>query len=84
MDSETNVQNNGRGLFRYCINCDKRQPYEIRERYKTLNMRGCLSPYLERYAVCKVCGEELYVPEINDMNVSEVERAFRALEGDDR
>ena len=33
--------------------------------------------YVEALALCKECGDELYVPDINDRNVQSREAAYR-------
>lgn len=60
----------------YCINCDRKVPIWIR--YRTMNMvHGPVrTTYDELYAICQFCGEEIYDPKVNDMNV---ERRMHAL-----
>ena len=64
---------------RYCIGCDKKQPYEIRKRIGKLDIRGRSIEFKEKYAVCSVCGEEMYVPEISNGNIDAVEAAYYKL-----
>ena len=53
----------------YCIACGQEQPYTTWQNMETCTHKGLqfLVPIL--HAHCTVCGEEVYVPEINDQNV---------------
>lgn len=63
----------------YCINCDKKVNYIVKERivdlfiWNRIVRENIKYPVLikEKYAVCKNCGEEIYVSKINDWNVRE-------------
>lgn len=68
----------------YCINCDKKVNYIVKERIVDLFIwnlsvreniiRDIIKNWptcVEKYAVCKNCGEEIYVSKINDWNVRE-------------
>ena len=63
----------------YCLNCNCKQPYITRHKYESVSVRGIEIEYIEHNAYCAVCGAEVYVPEINDMNAREREKAFLML-----
>lgn len=53
----------------YCINCDAETEYTVGSERVNIQIRGIGIDYVEFVAHCAVCGEEVYVPEINDLNV---------------
>ena len=58
----------------YCIYCDRRVEYCLKSQRVALDIRGIAITYDELVAYYSKCGAELYVPEINDVNV-EVRKA---------
>ncbi len=66
-----------RRMTAFCIACDEEVEYTVfAERVETV-IRGVKISYVEVAAKCPVCGEEIYVPEINDANVQAREDAYR-------
>ena len=61
----------------YCIDCDEKKAYSIKTRRVDMEVRGVAFSYVEHVAYCIECGKEVYVPEINDLNVYAREEAFR-------
>lgn len=61
----------------YCINCDDKTEYLIKSQRVDMSVRGIEFSYVEHTAYCATCGEEVYVPEVNDLNVSSREDAYR-------
>lgn len=61
----------------YCINCNEKTEYEVKAQRISMTVRGTNFSYVEQIAYCKKCGEEVYVPDINDLNVSSREEAYR-------
>lgn len=61
----------------FCTHCGKDQEYIVDSRPDTIEIRGTIVCYSELYAVCRECGEELYVPEISDANIASIEVAYR-------
>lgn len=63
----------------YCINCDKKVSYIVKERLVNLFIwnhivrKNIKTPILitEKYTVCKNCGKEIYVSRIYNWNVRE-------------
>lgn len=62
--------------FSYCIECDKEVPYSINVRPSRITVRDVTFDCGEIYALCTECGAEVYVPEINDKNVENREKAY--------
>lgn len=61
----------------FCINCGCKNKYRrVTEKAET-EVRGVQFSYAETRAICEKCGEELYVPEINDSNARSREDAYR-------
>lgn len=61
----------------YCINCDKKNTYYLKSQRVNMDIRGIFFGYVEQTAYCSECGEEVYIPEINDLNVIAREDAYR-------
>lgn len=61
----------------YCINCDKKNTYYLKSQRVNMDIRGIFFGCVEQTAYCSECGEEVYVPEINDLNVIAREDAYR-------
>jgi len=53
----------------FCIKCRKKVPYILKTRTIELRIHGDILECDEVFATCKKCGIELYIPEINDINV---------------
>lgn len=61
----------------FCGHCDRKVPFEVCYREVQITRIDREDPtaaksitYMEAYAVCKLCGEELYVPDVNDRNAA--------------
>ena len=67
---QTRRNNDGKA---WCIKCNKRQPYDAYTRITKCDFerkgKRVIFDYLELYAVCRACQDEIYVPDINDANV---------------
>ena len=61
----------------FCINCGQECTYSEKTIQKNVFVRGLLFSYPERCAFCTACGEEVYVPAINDANVQSREVAYK-------
>ena len=61
----------------YCIACGQEQPYSTSSSTETLTRKGIQFTTPIIHAHCTVCGEEIYVPEINDENASRREAEFQ-------
>lgn len=61
----------------FCINCGEKTEYIVKSQRVDMSVRGIEFSYVEHTAYCSVCGEEVYVPEINDLNVASREEAYR-------
>ena len=63
----------------FCINCGKYVEYDVFEQGVAQNTPRGIVFYKELYAGCKKCGEEIYLPEINDKNADARLKAFEVL-----
>lgn len=61
----------------FCIECSRKVSYSVKSERVELNVRGTKFSYIEQSAVCTECGNELYLPDINDSNVAAREEAYR-------
>lgn len=61
----------------YCLNCDDKKEYTVRAQRREITVKGITFQYVHQTAYCADCGEEVYSPEINDLNVQERENAYR-------
>ena len=59
----------------FCENCGNDTEFEIRDEIVTVGLKGQQFSYGALVPYCKVCGNEVSVGEINDLNVI---RAFKA------
>jgi len=61
----------------FCIECGCDTPYSLAYNRVNVTVRGIKFSYVETTALCDRCGEEIYVPEVNDLNHDERENAYR-------
>lgn len=61
----------------FCINCGCKNKYMEAAAEADSEVNGIKFSYVETLALCKECGDELYVPDINDRNVQSREAAYR-------
>lgn len=69
------MENNRTTVF--CISCGCKRSYAITSQKVENTIRDISFEYVEMIAHCTECGEELYVPEVNDSNVESQENAYR-------
>lgn len=60
----------------YCHVCDERVFYSVKNRKKCANIRNKKFSFIEHYALCDNCGNEIYVPTINDCNTEHRKLSF--------
>lgn len=66
-------------LRTFCVKCGEFRDYNIDLRRRTAEDRyGLIYDYPEIEARCRECGEEVYVPILNDQNVVARMDAYRA------
>ena len=63
----------------FCIECGCEVNYTLKSYLEELNVRGINFNYVEHSAYCSQCGNEVYVPEINDENVRTRENEYRKV-----
>ena len=61
----------------FCINCSDKVEVYLDSRYVEYFTKDVRINYTEKVARCKRCGEEVYVPKVNDMNVVARRLAYR-------
>lgn len=61
----------------FCIECGCDAEYFIASESVEVCVRNVRFSYAEMSAYCGACGEKLYVPEINDVNVNSREESYR-------
>lgn len=61
----------------YCQVCDKVQNYQILRKNITYKKDNIEFTYIEEYALCTECGEELFIDEINQRNQLAFKEAYR-------
>ena len=61
----------------FCIECGDYKPFTVKTTREEITVRGITFSYLEQTAYCSECGDEVYVPELNDINVQAREDAYR-------
>lgn len=66
----------------YCIMCRSFCEYDVMSRKDTIDIRGVKVEYDEAYAICRKCGNEVYIPEINDSNIDTISKAFGKTKND--
>jgi uncharacterized protein with PIN domain len=67
---------------RYCVTCDKEVGYSVKEEKVKDTVKGFEIEYVASIAICDICGEEIYVPELSDMNVRRANEAYREKSGE--
>jgi hypothetical protein len=65
----------------YCISCDEKTEYIVKACKRDIIVKGVAFSYVHQTAYCTKCGDELFVPEINDENVQSREDAYRKASG---
>ncbi len=53
-----------------CLNCGVKRSYHLDRRQTKMSVRGVEFVCPEYVAHCVICGREIYVPTVNDMNVA--------------
>ncbi|MCX7746985.1 MAG: hypothetical protein N2645_08865 [Clostridia bacterium] len=59
----------------YCENCCKDTEYAIRDEIISVDLKGVKFTYGALVPYCKECQNEVYIPEVNDLNII---RAYKA------
>lgn len=60
----------------FCLNCGERRPYRTKSKFVDSVVRGFRFKWIEDIALCAICGQEVYVPIVNDLNCYRRERAY--------
>jgi DNA-directed RNA polymerase subunit RPC12/RpoP len=60
-------------MLRFCGEC-------VQEKIKTKTIKGKEITYTGREAYCSKCGSEIFVPEVRNYNLKEIDKAYRKEE----
>lgn len=60
----------------FCTKCYESVPYHVQTSIEEASHREVSFSYLETKAFCDICGEQVYVPAINDKNCYERHKAY--------
>lgn len=60
----------------FCLNCGCKQPYRVKSQTVRMIVRGIEFFCPEETAVCAICANEVYAPEVNDRNRDSRVKAF--------
>ena len=63
-------------MMAFCSRCNRQTTFRTCTRFEHQNVRGVGFSYMEDYAICKTCGNEIYVAELNDINARAREDAY--------
>lgn len=61
----------------FCTKCNDKTIWQLQFHPVEIEVRGKRFKYIEAVALCDVCGEEMYVPDINDFNAKAREEAYK-------
>lgn len=62
----------------YCAKCGVKVPYKLESSMEETSVQEVSFKFLETRALCRICGERVYVPAVNDKNVYERHKAYYA------
>lgn len=60
----------------FCSKCNNKVDYTAKKQLDSFEIRGQTFYYFETSAYCAECGEEVYVPAINDLNCTVRENIY--------
>lgn len=63
----------------FCEICRKNVEYTVRERNAITKLNNTEVNYIEKYATCNNCGEEIFVDKLNDINLLEMQKQYRIV-----
>ena len=65
----------------FCMRCNRKVRYNIKTVPSEAKVKGLVMLYDKSVARCAYCGGEVYVSEINDLNVEERAKKYRDMTG---
>lgn len=68
-------------MMAFCVNCGCGRDYKVVSVRTEATVRGITFSFVENRAICAECGNEIYVPALNDENVQAREDAYRKAAG---
>lgn len=63
----------------YCTKCKNFVGYEVKDRIIMEKIKGETITYHEKVAICKKCGAEIYVSELDDENMKMFWEVYREV-----
>ena len=60
-----------------CAYCRKLVDYELETRFTIVPMMGERISFAETYGICKICGKEIFIPQVHDHNMEAMDRVYR-------
>ena len=61
----------------FCCRCQKKVPAKQYSEFRTITRKGVTFEYLHHNAYCPHCGENVYIPELNDLNAENKNRSYQ-------
>ena len=61
----------------FCIECCDRVEFEVKEEVSELTVRGIKFSAILKRPICKICKDDLYIPDIHDENIDRLEKAYQ-------
>lgn len=61
----------------FCETCRKNIAYTVHKRKVISKLNNTDVKYVEKYATCNNCGEEVFVSKLNDINLLEMQKQYR-------
>lgn len=63
----------------YCFNCNEETAYLVRTEVLNTKMEGVSFSYEALIPYCSKCGNEVSVPEVNDLNIIRAYKAHKEI-----
>lgn len=68
-------------MLRFCEECHELVNYTENSEHKSKSIKGKEINYIRKEAYCNQCESLIFVPEIHDYNLSEIDKKYREVEG---
>lgn len=61
----------------FCCRCEMYVVGKKCREFRTITHKDVIFSYLHHYAYCPRCGENVYIPELNDLNVENKNKSYQ-------
>ena len=61
----------------FCPECRQDVIYVVKEKRESAELKGDLYEFMAQIAYCEQCGQEVFVPELEDVNLKELYDTYR-------